>query len=119
MGLWARHSTNTMAPITITIRVGTSDTFPLELDDEETVEALAVMVMSLKPELGEEDLPRLVFKGKVLKEEGVVLRDLELKNGDFIVAAPAKRAAGTSAPPAPAAEPTTTGGTTAGTAIAS
>mmetsp|Transcript_55800 Transcript_55800/g.157196 ORF Transcript_55800/g.157196 Transcript_55800/m.157196 type:complete len:516 (+) Transcript_55800:154-1701(+) len=102
-----------MAPINITVRIGTTDNFPLEVDDEESVEELAILVISVKPELGEEELPRLVHKGKILKEDGVALRDIPVKDGDFVVAAP-KRPAGTSAPPQPVAEAATAAAANAG-----
>jgi len=111
-----------MAPIELQIRVGSSDPFPIEVEEDETVEALAVLLLSLKPEVGEEDLPRLVYKGKLLKHDEV-LKDLGIKSGDLVVAvAPAAQKA-EEAPPAPApaaapAAPTAAGGAADESAIA-
>ncbi|CAJ1428523.1 unnamed protein product [Effrenium voratum] len=84
-----------MAPMEVKLRVGSNEPFVLEVDDEETVEALAVLVISLKPELGEQDLPRLVHKGRVLKHEQVV-KDLGIQSSEFVVVVPAKAGHATS-----------------------
>jgi len=93
-----------MPQLELQIRVGTSDSFPVEIEDDETIESLAVLIISVKPELGEEDLPRLVFKGKVLKHDQVI-KDLGVQSGDFVVAVPSAKpqAASSTAAPAPAA----------------
>jgi len=75
----------------------------MEIESEETVEALAVLIISLKPEAGEEDLPRLVHKGKVLKHEEVI-KDAGIQSGDLVVAVPPSIAPQAPAP-SPAAAP--------------
>jgi len=89
-----------MAPIELVVRIGSTDKFPVEIDDEETVETLGVMVVSLKDGLGDE--PRMVYKGKVLKDEDV-LRSLGMQSGDFVVVVPPKGSAGAVLPVSPAA----------------
>ncbi|CAE7205902.1 RAD23A [Symbiodinium natans] len=91
-----------MAPLELQIRIGASEPFPIEIEEDETVEALAVLLISLKPEVGEEDLPRLVHKGKVLKHDEV-LKELGIHTGDIVVAVPpaSQKAAEASPPPAP------------------
>jgi len=97
-----------MAPVELKLRIGSGDPFTVEIDDEETVEALAVLVISMTPEqLDEEELPRLVHKGKVLKHEEII-KDLGIQSTDFVVVVPkaqppAPPAAPTPAPPVPAA----------------
>lgn len=97
-----------MAPLQLRVRVGTTDDFSVEIDEDETVEDLAVLVLSQRPDLGEEELPRLVFRGKVLKIEQT-MRELNIQPTDFIVAAAAKKpqeepsAAAAAAPAAAAA----------------
>jgi len=88
-----------MAPLELQIRVGTADAFPVEIEDDETVESLAVLIISVKPELGEEDLPRLVHKGKVLKHDQVI-KDLGVQSGDFIVAVASAKPQAAAAPAA-------------------
>lgn len=92
-----------MAPIELSVKIGASskeDPISVEVDDEETAEALAVIIMSLVPDMGE-DMPRLVHKGAVLKDPQV-LREAGLKAGDLVVAV-APKAAGAPATEAPAA----------------
>lgn len=94
-----------MAPIEITIKApALSDSFPVEIDEEEDVESLAVVIMSLKPELGE-DL-RLLHKGKILKDNQLV-REIGYKPGEFIAVTAKKPAEAPAAAPvaAPALAP--------------
>lgn len=101
-----------MAPLQITIK-DKSDSFPVEIDEEEDVESLAVIIMSLRPEIGEELL--LIHKGKILKDNQIV-RDLGYQPGEFIAvtakkpaqapaAATTAAAAGYAAAAPPAAPP--------------
>lgn len=96
-----------MAPLSLTIKTVAEDSFPVDIDDEETAEDLAVLAISLRPELGEEDLPKLIHKGKVLKPEQT-LKEAGIQSGDFAVAiaktAP-KTSNATQAPAAPAPSP--------------
>jgi len=98
-----------MAPLEITIKASPSDTFKVEVDDEETVEDLSVIVMSLRPDLGEE--LRLLHKGKFLKDNEVI-KSFGIQPTDFVAvvgkkkpepAAPAQTAAYTPATVAAAA----------------
>jgi len=96
---------SSMPEVEIKVRVGSSEPFGVEIEDDETVESLAVLVISMKPELGEEDLPRLVFKGRVLKHDEVI-KDLGYEPAtDFIVAVGKTPAQGYQAPAATAPEP--------------
>lgn len=91
-----------MAPIEISARIGSAEPFPVEIDDEETAEVLANIIMSLHmDEIS--DQPKLVHKGKVLKEFQVI-RELGIKPGDMVVVVPPKTGAQPEAP-APAAQP--------------
>mmetsp|Transcript_88391 Transcript_88391/g.166563 ORF Transcript_88391/g.166563 Transcript_88391/m.166563 type:complete len:424 (-) Transcript_88391:269-1540(-) len=85
-----------MAPITLTARLTASDTFPIEIEDDETAESLSVIIYSLRPELGED--MRLVHKGRLLKAEHV-LAQVGIKSGDAIAVAKAPAATPKSAPP--------------------
>lgn len=90
-----------MAPLKITAKLKQDDNLALDdLDDSETVEALAVIIYSLRPELGEE--LRIVHKGRLLKDEGQSLAEAGIKTGDVIAVAVAKKPAAAAAP-APAA----------------
>lgn len=73
-----------MAPITITVRSISEGCFPVDVDDDETVEDLEILVFSLKPELG--DGLRLVHRGKILKDHQV-LRELGIQPGDNVAVA--------------------------------
>mmetsp|Transcript_4242 Transcript_4242/g.13272 ORF Transcript_4242/g.13272 Transcript_4242/m.13272 type:complete len:317 (-) Transcript_4242:186-1136(-) len=86
-----------MAPIELSVRIGSSAPFPVEIDDEETVEVLANVVMSMNTEI--QDPPRLVHKGKVLKDEQE-LRSAGLAAGDMVVVAAGRRPAQTPVPSA-------------------
>eukprot|EP00913_Durusdinium_trenchii_P017616 g16556.t1 len=93
-----------MAPVELKLRIGSAEPFPVEIDDEDTVEALAVLVISTMPEqLDEEELPRMVYKGKVLQHDQVI-KDLGLQSSDFVVVVP-KAAKATPTPAAPVAPP--------------
>lgn len=70
-----------MAPVTLKIRVKKDDDFELEIDDEETIEALAVVIFSVRPELGEDF--KLLRNGRMLKPE-MVLSTIGMKNGDLL-----------------------------------
>jgi hypothetical protein len=105
-----------MAPISLKVRFSTTDEIDAEIDDTETVEALAVVVYSMRPALGEE--LRILHKGRLLKSEAI-LAAAGVQSGDQIAVArkPAPKAAAeapeveTPAPvqtetaPAPAAQP--------------
>jgi hypothetical protein len=66
------------------IRVKKDDDFELEIEDDETIEALAVVIYSIRPELGEEF--KLLRNGKILKPDTVVSA-AGLKNGDLLLIA--------------------------------
>lgn len=114
-----------MAPLSLTIKTVENDSFPVEIDDEETAEDLSVLAISVRPELGEDDLPKLIHKGKVLKPEQI-LKEVGIQSGDFVVAmakaAPKKvdampapaAPAGYPAPQTPAVPSTPAGGSAAG-----
>eukprot|EP00747_Dinoflagellata_sp_TGD_P067153 gnl/TRDRNA2_/TRDRNA2_155138_c0_seq1.p1 gnl/TRDRNA2_/TRDRNA2_155138_c0~~gnl/TRDRNA2_/TRDRNA2_155138_c0_seq1.p1 ORF type:complete len:560 (+),score=118.43 gnl/TRDRNA2_/TRDRNA2_155138_c0_seq1:107-1681(+) len=92
-----------MAPLQITCKVTSSDSFQIEIDDGETVEDLSVVAMSLREDLGQE--LRVLYKGKVLQDEQV-LRDVGMVQGDFVALLakkPASAAGAPSAAPVPAA----------------
>jgi len=72
-----------MSLMQLSVRVVGGEVSNVEIEDNETVESLAVIVYSLRPELGE-DL-RLVHKGRVLKPEQV-LSELGIKSGDALAA---------------------------------
>jgi len=83
----------------------------VEVDDEDTVEALGAITMSMRPDLGEE--VRLIYKGKILKDD-VTVAAIGYKTGDFIAVA-GKRPSSAAAPaaaavvvPAPQLAPTPT-----------
>eukprot|EP00441_Pelagodinium_beii_P044219 CAMPEP_0197627324 /NCGR_PEP_ID=MMETSP1338-20131121/5969_1 /TAXON_ID=43686 ORGANISM="Pelagodinium beii, Strain RCC1491" /NCGR_SAMPLE_ID=MMETSP1338 /ASSEMBLY_ACC=CAM_ASM_000754 /LENGTH=279 /DNA_ID=CAMNT_0043198015 /DNA_START=27 /DNA_END=862 /DNA_ORIENTATION=+ len=61
-----------------------SNSFPVEISETETVEALGIVIFSMHPELGEE--LRVVHKGRVLKSEEV-LSEAGLKSGDSVAVA--------------------------------
>lgn len=91
-----------MVVVEITVKASSSDSFKVEVDDEEDVESLAVIIMSLRPEIGEE--LRLLHKGKFLKDDQVV-KDLGLGPTDFVAVTakkPAAQAAAGYQAPAPA-----------------
>lgn len=90
-----------MGPLQLQVRIGSSEACDVEIDEEETVLDLAVLVMSLRPDLcSEEELPKLIHRGIILKHEQVI-KDIGITPGGFVVAVPAKRpAAGAEAAPA-------------------
>lgn len=91
-----------MAPVQLQVRLGSDSSLTIDIDDTETVGVFAALVMSLHPELEEcEDLPRLIFQGKILKPEQII-SSLGIKSTDFIVAAPVKKAPAPAAPVTPA-----------------
>lgn len=91
-----------MAPMQVMVRVGSGQAVKYEVEDSETVEDLAVLVMAQNEELSqEEELPRLVLKGKLLKPDEVLSR-VGLQPSDFVVAVPPKRSAAAAAAPAAA-----------------
>lgn len=73
-----------MPVMELTVKVSVSDSFKVEIEDDETVEALSVVIFSVRPDLGDE--LRLVHKGRVLKNEAVVTNS-GLKSGDIVVVA--------------------------------
>jgi len=75
-----------------------SDSFEVEISEDETVESLVVCIFSVRPDLGEE--LRIVHRQRILKTE-TVLKDAGVLSGDLVVAARAAKAAW---PPAPAAD---------------
>eukprot|EP00401_Gymnodinium_catenatum_P005091 CAMPEP_0117559030 /NCGR_PEP_ID=MMETSP0784-20121206/53149_1 /TAXON_ID=39447 /ORGANISM="" /LENGTH=528 /DNA_ID=CAMNT_0005356393 /DNA_START=35 /DNA_END=1622 /DNA_ORIENTATION=- len=84
-----------MAPIEVKIKTSNSNADVVaEIDDVETVEDLAAVVTSLLPELGQ---PRLVFKGKVLKETDII-RDCGITAGVAVHAAAGRNATAVPAP---------------------
>jgi hypothetical protein len=85
----------------LSIRVGPADVFELEIEDTETVEALAVVIFSMRPDLGE-DL-RLVHRGRLLKKEDE-LRKCSIQSGDFVAVARMPKAGQPSEPSRAAAE---------------
>lgn len=68
----------------LSIRAQVADVFELEIEDAETVEALGVVIFSMRPDLGE-DL-RLVHRGRVLKPEDE-LRKYGIQTGDVVAVA--------------------------------
>jgi thiol-disulfide isomerase/thioredoxin len=86
-----------MPSIEITIKARGDDTFKVEIDDEEDVESLSVVIMSQRPDLGEE--LKLFMKGKVLKDEQVI-KDLGITASDFM-AVTAKKPPAAADTPAP------------------
>lgn len=102
-----------MAPVDLRFRVNFHDEFEVEIDDEEDVDSLVVVVMSLRADLGEE--LRLCHKGRVLKGDSLV-KDIGFKAGDFLAvsgkkepeAAAAAAAAATAPQPAATVPPTAT-----------
>mmetsp|Transcript_6698 Transcript_6698/g.18370 ORF Transcript_6698/g.18370 Transcript_6698/m.18370 type:complete len:458 (-) Transcript_6698:267-1640(-) len=73
-----------MAPLCLTVKTSPRESFSLEFEDDETVEALAVAIYSLRPELGEE--LRLAHKGRPLRDD-VELRAAGIQSGDVIAVA--------------------------------
>jgi len=62
----------------------------VEIEDSETVEALGVIIYSMRPEVGEE--LRVLHKGRILKADAV-LADCGMQSGDSIAIAAKKAAA--------------------------
>lgn len=89
-----------MAPVELSVRIGSAAPFPVEIDDEETVEVLANVVMSMHME-ELTDQPRLVHKGKVLKD-GQTVREVNVQPGETVVVVPTRT---TAAAPAEATPP--------------
>jgi len=89
-----------MAPLEVLVRINASDTFQAEVEEDETVESLAVIIYSLRPDLGEE--LRLVHKGRLLKPDQV-LAEVGFKSGDAVAVAkqPPRSAPATAAAAAP------------------
>jgi hypothetical protein len=69
-----------MAPVSLKIRER-NDEFEVEIEEEETVEALSVVIYSLRPDLGEDF--KILRAGKILKPD-MVLSEASVKNGDLI-----------------------------------
>jgi len=75
----------TMAPLTLHVRPTKAvPPFTVEVEDDESVEALSVVIYSVKPELGL-DL-RLVHKGQLLKYNDII-KDVNIQDGDPIAVA--------------------------------
>eukprot|EP00929_Paragymnodinium_shiwhaense_P006174 TRINITY_DN10907_c0_g1_i5.p1 TRINITY_DN10907_c0_g1~~TRINITY_DN10907_c0_g1_i5.p1 ORF type:complete len:396 (-),score=103.36 TRINITY_DN10907_c0_g1_i5:337-1524(-) len=86
-----------MAPVNVTVRVTAQDNLEVEVDDSETVEALGVVIFSLRPELGES--LRIIYKGKLLND-GETLAASGVKDKDTVAVARKPPAApGASNPP--------------------
>jgi len=83
-----------MAPVEISIKVSATDTFTVPIDDEEDVECLAVVIMTMREDIGEE--LTLIHKGKFLKEDQVI-KDLGLGPTDFLAVVAKKKPAAQSA----------------------
>jgi len=79
------HLFGTMAPLTLHVRPtkGVSP-FTVEVEDDENVEALSIVIYSVKPELGL-DL-RLVHKGRLLRYDDII-KDVNIQDGDPIAVA--------------------------------
>lgn len=86
-----------MASLKLNIRLSATDTFEVEVADDEASQTLGAMIYSLRPSVGEN--PRVVHKGKVLKEDET-LRAAGVQNNDSIacVRRPAAPAAASSGP---------------------
>lgn len=85
-----------MAPVTLQVRVTGSEPFEAEIEDDETVESLAVIIYSIHPSLGEE--LRIIHKGRLLRPEQV-LSEVGVKSGDAIAVARKAAAAPNASPP--------------------
>lgn len=85
-----------MAPVTLQVRVTGSEPFEAEIEDDETVESLAVIIYSIHPSLGEE--LRIIHKGRLLRPEQV-LSEVGVKSGDTIAVARKAAAAPNASPP--------------------
>jgi hypothetical protein len=74
-----------MAPLSLKIKVPKEDdALEVEIEDDETIEALCVVVYSVKPDLGEDF--KLLKSGKILKQDAV-LSAIGIKNGDQLLLA--------------------------------
>jgi outer membrane biosynthesis protein TonB len=74
-----------------------SDSFEVEISEDETVDSLVVCIFSMRPDLGEE--LRIVHKQRQLKPEAV-LKDAGVVSGDLVVAARMPSKAAQPQPPA-------------------
>eukprot|EP00929_Paragymnodinium_shiwhaense_P063984 TRINITY_DN32018_c0_g1_i1.p1 TRINITY_DN32018_c0_g1~~TRINITY_DN32018_c0_g1_i1.p1 ORF type:complete len:373 (-),score=105.45 TRINITY_DN32018_c0_g1_i1:180-1298(-) len=93
-----------MAPLNLKIKVTAADSFEVEVDDSETVEALGVVVFSLRPDLGES--VRIIHKAKVLKDDQT-LSACGMQNGDNVAVARKTPAAAPATPTVEATAPAT------------
>jgi len=95
----ADHSFGTMAPLTLHVRPTKGvPPFTVEVEDDESVEALSVVIYSVKPELGL-DL-RLVHKGRLLRYNDII-KDVNILDGDPIAVARAPIPVSEAAPTPP------------------
>lgn len=89
--------------LTLTVKSlsGQGDAFEVDVPESETVEALVVIIFSLRPDLGEE--LRVCHRQRALKPEAV-LKDAGVRSGDVVVVArrPKAKAADEAAPDAAA-----------------
>mmetsp|Transcript_91279 Transcript_91279/g.144232 ORF Transcript_91279/g.144232 Transcript_91279/m.144232 type:complete len:536 (+) Transcript_91279:63-1670(+) len=96
-----------MPTVEITIKALQGESFTVEIDDEENVESLAVVIMCMRPEVGEE--LKMILAGRRLKDEEVI-KNLGLTPSSFIVVTgkkPAPEAPTVAPTPAPVPVPTT------------
>lgn len=77
------------------------EAFDVEVDPEETVDALKKKIAELKPEFPAE-LQKLIFAGKILVD-GTAVKEYGIKESDFVVVMVAKAKPPAGAAPAPAA----------------
>mmetsp|Transcript_6097 Transcript_6097/g.17046 ORF Transcript_6097/g.17046 Transcript_6097/m.17046 type:complete len:341 (+) Transcript_6097:97-1119(+) len=84
-----------MPELHLEVRLSKAETLTASIEDDETVESLACVIYSMRPDLGEE--MRLVHRGRILKPDQVI-KELGIQNGDAV--AVAKAPARTPAAPA-------------------
>eukprot|EP00931_Biecheleriopsis_adriatica_P074910 TRINITY_DN48888_c0_g1_i1.p1 TRINITY_DN48888_c0_g1~~TRINITY_DN48888_c0_g1_i1.p1 ORF type:complete len:383 (+),score=105.75 TRINITY_DN48888_c0_g1_i1:58-1206(+) len=74
-----------MAPLlSLTVRISPTDSFEVSIEEAENVEALSAVIMSMRPDLGEE--LRIVHKGRPLRPEQV-LQQAGIAPGDAVAVA--------------------------------
>lgn len=86
--------------LTVRSLSASDDSFEVEIPDDETVEALVVIIYSLRPDLGEE--LRICHKQRALKPEAV-LKDVGVCSGDMVVVARKPKSTKSAAPEGTAA----------------
>jgi len=87
----------------LTVKPLKGDNFEVEAEPQANVEAFKKLIAEKKPELPA-DLQKLIYSGRILKDEDIV-GEIGVKPGEFIVVMASKAKAPAASTPAPAATP--------------